>query len=323
MCKCRYAEFVCACNHDACPHHDPGHARYHSPHHVWRFDHFGWEYCRSAVGGTTVGLPGGGGSGEDGEGVGHFPHSSLSSSPSSSGGGGCRTTTAAAAANVKDRTVSATTAGSGRNSNSNRKTNMNRDRNRNFLRGEHGRVAKAVLRYTLHKFCADAGFRKDERARKEKAEQERRQQQGKEKEKEEEEEAQHRSGSGCRATDTQPHDHHKATPINMNNNNNDNKKKRHKKTPAPPPRPPRPAEDPELSSLLSGGKPKGIRSRRSCSSPLVVLGEASDDPRHGGTMPICDGEGGGGGGGIVYEGLRMRWVCGYCREYWVGRAGLI
>lgn len=48
---------------------------------------------------------------------------------------------------------------------------------------------------------------------------------------------------------------------------------------------------------------------------LGVFVGASDDPRHGGKMLDCDE--------ILYEGLRIKWVCRYCEEYWIGRTGVI
>lgn len=86
-----------------------------------------------------------------------------------------------------------------------------------------------------------------------------------------------------------------------------------------PPRPPRPADDGDLRLLLSGGKKVNSHGRRlvgsySRASLEVPIG-ASDDPRHGGEIPDCDE--------ILYEGIRTRWTCGFCNEYWIGRTGLI
>lgn len=88
-----------------------------------------------------------------------------------------------------------------------------------------------------------------------------------------------------------------------------------KKSPSPP-RPPRPAEDVELRSMLSGTNK--VDNRRFVTLDRRALAgsiSASDDPRHGGEIPDCDG--------IVYEGFQIKWVCGFCEDYWIGRTGLL
>lgn len=87
------------------------------------------------------------------------------------------------------------------------------------------------------------------------------------------------------------------------------------KSPSPP-RPPRPVEDVELRSILSGTSKVDhrrfvTRDRRA----LAVSISASDDPRHGGGIPDC--------GAIMYEGFRIKWVCGFCEDYWIGRTGVM
>lgn len=103
-------------------------------------------------------------------------------------------------------------------------------------------------------------------------------------------------GRRCRSTDEQPRAEKKKSPS--------------------PPRPPRPVEDVELRSMLSGTNK--VDDRRfvtlDCRA-LAVSISASDDPRHGDEIPDCDR--------IVYEGFRIKWVCGFCEDYWIGRTGLI
>lgn len=83
-----------------------------------------------------------------------------------------------------------------------------------------------------------------------------------------------------------------------------------------PSRPPRPAEDAELRSLLSGArKVDGQRLFELDNRVVRVPVDGSDDPRHGGEIPDCDE--------IVYEGHRIKWVCEFCEDHWIGRTGTI
>lgn len=238
MCKCRYAEFVCSCTKDGCPHANPHHARCHAPYTVWQIDHFEWEYCPSALRLLVVldvdspCAPG--------------IVVASSSSPDKT------TATATSIAKTVKRVFSTTSSS----------------------KVENGR-AKEMLLQALQ-LCGDRSETPDETV--------------------------HRGRRrGSTTTDTQPQ-----PPPDK------------EKSPSPP-RPPRPAEDAELRSLLSGPtQPDGRRRTVESENNNQVVGvpvDASDDPRHGGSILDCDG--------IVYEGYRVKWACEFCEEYWLGRTGMI